>query len=59
MTLDTRQGIEDDPSRGEITEAKDRAQRVVKIRQELEESWRKAKETQEKWYNQKHTPRSF
>ncbi len=68
--LDTRQGIEDDPTKGEIPTAKQNAQNIVKVqkqleeswrktKKQLEESWRKTKESQAKWYNQTHYPRSF
>jgi hypothetical protein len=56
INLDTRQGIEDDPLRGEIPFAKERAEKLVKIRQELEECWIKTKESQAKYYNKNHTP---
>ena len=59
ITLDTRQGIEDDPLRREIPLAKSRANNIVKIRQELERTWRKTKEIQTNWYNKNHKPRSF
>ena len=59
MTLDTRQGIEDDSQRGEIPLVKNRANDIVKIKQELEKTWQRTKETQTKWYNKNHKPRSF
>ena len=58
-SLDTRQGIEDDPTKGEIPTAKQNAQNIVEVQKRLEESWRKTKESQAKWYNQTHHPRSF
>lgn len=58
-TLDTRQGIEDDPQRGEIPTAKERAEGIILKRQELEATWRKTKEAQAKWYNQNHRPVEF
>ena len=59
INLETRQGIEDNPIRGEIPTAKERAEEVVKKRQKLENSWRKTKETQAKWYNKNHHPIEF
>jgi hypothetical protein len=56
VDLDTRQGIADDPQKGEIPLAKERAQDVVKLRGELEDRWRDAKEAQAKYYNKRHTP---
>jgi hypothetical protein len=44
MPLTTRQGIEDDPVRGEIPAAKERAQQIIEIRSKLEKSWLKTKE---------------
>ena len=38
ITLDTRQGIEADPPGGEIPHAKERAESIIKIRKELENS---------------------
>jgi len=56
---DIRQGIEDDPTRGEIPAAKENATRIVEVRKELENTWRRTKETQAKWYNQNHRPQAF
>jgi len=38
MNLETRQGVEDDPKRGEIPAAKDRAEQIIQLRKELEEN---------------------
>ena len=38
INLETRQGIEDDPLRGEIPAAKDRAEQIIHLRKELEEN---------------------
>jgi hypothetical protein len=54
MTLDTRQGIEDNPQRGEIPTAKERAKWILEKRKELEATWLKTKEAQAKWYNKRH-----
>jgi transposase InsO family protein len=59
ITLDTRQGIEADPPGGEIPHAKERAESIIKIRKELENSWRRTKESQAKWYNKNHIPVTF
>jgi hypothetical protein len=59
ITLDTRQGIEADSPGGEIPHAKERAESIIKIRKELENSWRRTKESQTKWYNKNHTPTAF
>jgi hypothetical protein len=59
ITLETRQGIEDDPQRREIPTAKERAKEVIEKRQQLETSWRKTKESQAKWYNKYHRPVEF
>jgi hypothetical protein len=59
MTLDTRQGIEDDPQRGEIPTAKERAKWILEKRKELEATWLKTKEAQAKWYNKRHRPVEF
>jgi len=57
--LDMCQGIEDNPKKGEIPTAKQNAQNIVEVQKRLEEAWRKTKESQAKWYNQTHYPRSF
>ena len=57
--METRQGIEDDSLEGEIPHAKERAKELTKIRKELEDSWRRTKETQTKWYNKNHIPTTF
>jgi transposase InsO family protein len=59
MLLETRQGIEDDPQRGEIPIAKERAEEIIEIRKQLEISWQKTKESQAKWYNKNHRPLEF
>ena len=59
ISLDTRQGIEDDPLRGEIPQAKERAEEIVTLRRKLEDSWRRTKETQTKWYNKNHIKTAF
>ena len=56
VNLDTRQGIKDDPKKGEILIAKDRAEAIIQLRKELERRWEEAKETQAKYYNKRHTP---
>jgi len=56
VNLDTRQGIEDDPKKGEILIAKDRAEAIIQLRKELERRWEEAKETQAKYYNKRYTP---
>lgn len=55
-SLDTRQGIANEPLRGEVPTAKERATQIVEVRQELENNWRKTKEQQAKWYNQNRRP---
>jgi hypothetical protein len=35
--------------------AKDRAEALIQIREELEKHWREAKERQAKYYDQKHS----
>ena len=59
ITLDTRQGIEADPLGGEILHVKERAESIIKIRKELENSWRRTKESQTKWYNKNHTSKWY
>jgi hypothetical protein len=59
QSLATRQGIEDDPLKGEIPTAKERAEALIKTRKSLEESWRKAKEQYTKWYNSNHMPKAY
>jgi hypothetical protein len=44
ITLATYQGIVGDPPRGEILHTKDRAEDLTKIREKLENSWRRTKE---------------
>ena len=48
ITLDTRQGIEADPLGREILYIKERAELIIKIRKELENSWQRTKELQTK-----------
>ena len=45
ITLDTCQGIKADPLRGEILYIKERAESIIKIRKELENSWQRTKES--------------
>jgi hypothetical protein len=59
ITLATHQGIVGDPPRGEIPHAKDRAKDLTKIREKLENSWRRTKESQAKWYNKNHMPTTY
>ena len=59
MNLETRQGVEDDPKRGEIPAAKDRAEQIIQLRKELEENWRQTKTSQAKYYNQRHLPKQY
>lgn len=59
ISLDTRQGIEDDPQRGEIPTVKQFAEHIIEKRAELEKAWLKAKESQAKWYNKNHRPIEF
>jgi hypothetical protein len=56
INLETIQGVEDDPQRGEIPAARDRVARILELRKELESAWRRTKEAQAKGYNQRHLP---
>jgi hypothetical protein len=59
-TLDTRNGIEVDPKKGEIPAAKQNAEYIVQKRLQLEEAWKHSKLQQEKWYNKRHSkPTTF
>jgi len=59
ITLETRQGIEDDPQRGEIPTAREHADMIVEKRVQLEASWRRTKDAQAKWYNKNRRPVEF
>jgi hypothetical protein len=59
ITLDNRQGIADDSQKGEIPHAKERANELIQIRKKLENSWRRTKDSQVKWYDKNHIPISF
>jgi hypothetical protein len=59
LSLDVSQGIADDPLRGEIPAARQRAEQLVETRKALEKSWRETKEAQARGYNQKHRPVEF
>jgi hypothetical protein len=59
IILDTCQGIEADPLGGEILYVKERAESIIKIRKELENSWQRTKESQAKWYNKNYIPVTF
>lgn len=59
MNLETRQGVEADPLRGEIPAAKDRATEILDLRKELEVTWAKTKEAQAKYYNKRHQPNQY
>ena len=59
ITLDTCQGIKADPLGGEILHIKERAELIIKIRKELENSWQRTKESQTKLYNKNYTLTAF
>lgn len=59
VTLDTRQGVEDNPIRGEIPAAHNRAKQIIDLRKKLETTWLETKAMQTKYYNLRHTPRHY
>ena len=59
ITLDTYQGIKADPLGREILYVKERAELIIKIRKELENSWQRTRESQTKWYNKNYVLTAF
>ncbi|PQM43474.1 hypothetical protein VC83_09660 [Pseudogymnoascus destructans] len=59
INIDLRQGIEDDPMRREVPVARDRVQKILDLRKELEEAWARSKEAQVRGYNKIHKPMQF
>ena len=51
--------IADDVPEGEIPAAKDRVRKLHELRQDLREQFLKAQERQIKYYNERHTPKTF
>lgn len=51
--------IADDVPKGEIPAAKDRIQKLHELRRDLREQFIKAQERQIKYYNERHTPKTF
>jgi hypothetical protein len=51
--------VADDVPEGEVPTGASRAKQVIQMREKLTQSLHRAVESQTKWYNRKHTPKTF